>query len=90
MSQDSAAGDLDPVETREWLESIDSVLSAAGPERAVAGIAGERVKIMEEEKDLLEAMKTAIVSLNTCSGKNDFRGFISSPGAGATPCRRTR
>ena len=34
MSQDSAAGDLDPVETREWLESIDSVLSAAGPERA--------------------------------------------------------
>src|SRR5258706_4021577 len=34
MTQDSAAGDLDPVETREWLESIDSVLSAAGPERA--------------------------------------------------------
>jgi pyruvate dehydrogenase E1 component len=34
MSQVTAAGDLDPVETREWLESIDSVLSAAGPERA--------------------------------------------------------
>jgi pyruvate dehydrogenase E1 component len=27
-------GDNDPVETREWLESIDSVLRAAGPERA--------------------------------------------------------
>ncbi len=26
--------DLDPVETREWLESIDSVLKAHGPERA--------------------------------------------------------
>jgi pyruvate dehydrogenase E1 component len=26
--------DLDPVETREWLESIDSVLRAEGPERA--------------------------------------------------------
>ena len=34
MGQVTAAGDLDPVETREWLESIDSVLSAAGPERA--------------------------------------------------------
>src|SRR5258705_12301876 len=26
--------DLDPVETQEWLESIDSVLKAHGPERA--------------------------------------------------------
>ena len=33
--QDVAASqDLDPVETREWLESIDSVLRAEGPERA--------------------------------------------------------
>jgi pyruvate dehydrogenase E1 component len=29
-----APQDLDPVETREWLESIDSVLRAEGPERA--------------------------------------------------------
>jgi pyruvate dehydrogenase E1 component len=29
-----ASQDLDPVETREWLESIDSVLRAEGPERA--------------------------------------------------------
>jgi len=26
--------DLDPVETQEWLESIDSVLKQHGPERA--------------------------------------------------------
>ena len=26
--------DVDPAETREWLESIDSVLKAYGPERA--------------------------------------------------------
>jgi pyruvate dehydrogenase E1 component len=26
--------DVDPTETREWLESIDSVLKASGPERA--------------------------------------------------------
>ncbi len=26
--------DLDPLETREWIESIDSVLKAHGPERA--------------------------------------------------------
>jgi pyruvate dehydrogenase E1 component len=33
--QDVAASqDLDPAETREWLESIDSVLRAEGPERA--------------------------------------------------------
>jgi len=33
--QDAAASqDLDPVETREWLDSIDSVLRAEGPERA--------------------------------------------------------
>ena len=34
MSDVTEPGDLDPVETREWLESIDSVLQAAGPERA--------------------------------------------------------
>jgi pyruvate dehydrogenase E1 component len=33
--QDVAASqDLDPAETREWLESIDSVLRAEGPVRA--------------------------------------------------------
>jgi len=31
---ESPQGDLDPNETREWLESIDSVLKAHGPERA--------------------------------------------------------
>ena len=30
----TAPQDLDPVETQEWLESIDSVLRAEGPERA--------------------------------------------------------
>ncbi len=34
MSEHSRFDDLDPVETREWLESIDSVLNASGPERA--------------------------------------------------------
>jgi len=34
MSEPTEPGDLDPVETREWLESIDSVLQAEGPERA--------------------------------------------------------
>src|SRR5471032_2280104 len=34
MNEVSEPGDLDPVETREWLESIDSVLKAEGPERA--------------------------------------------------------
>jgi pyruvate dehydrogenase E1 component len=34
MSEISVPGDLDPIETREWLESIDSVLKAEGPERA--------------------------------------------------------
>ncbi|MEO1582653.1 MAG: pyruvate dehydrogenase (acetyl-transferring), homodimeric type [Pseudomonadota bacterium] len=34
MSEHSRFDDLDPVETREWLESIDSVLKASGPERA--------------------------------------------------------
>ena len=34
MSEVTHLGDLDPVETREWLESIDSVLQAEGPERA--------------------------------------------------------
>ena len=34
MSEVTHRGDLDPVETREWLESIDSVLQAEGPERA--------------------------------------------------------
>ena len=28
------ASDVDPQETAEWLESIDSVLKAHGPERA--------------------------------------------------------
>ena len=31
---DTPREDLDPLETQEWLESIDSVLSAYGPERA--------------------------------------------------------
>src|ERR1700676_5609818 len=34
MTQQSPFEDIDPVETREWLESIDSVLRAEGPERA--------------------------------------------------------
>jgi pyruvate dehydrogenase E1 component len=34
MSQDPKPEDLDPQETREWIESIDSVLKAQGPERA--------------------------------------------------------
>jgi pyruvate dehydrogenase E1 component len=34
MSDVTEPGDLDPVETREWLESIDSVLQSEGPERA--------------------------------------------------------
>jgi len=34
MSDSSRFNDLDPDETREWLESIDSVLKAHGPERA--------------------------------------------------------
>ncbi len=34
MTQPTEPGDLDPVETREWLESIDSVLKAEGPQRA--------------------------------------------------------
>jgi pyruvate dehydrogenase E1 component len=34
MSDVTEPGDLDPVETREWLESIDSVLKSEGPERA--------------------------------------------------------
>ncbi len=34
MSEVTDSGDLDPIETREWLESIDSVLKAEGPERA--------------------------------------------------------
>ncbi len=34
MSQHSRFDDLDPTETREWLESIDSVLKNEGPERA--------------------------------------------------------
>ncbi len=34
MSEPIEPGDLDPVETREWLESIDSVLQSEGPERA--------------------------------------------------------
>jgi len=34
MNQVTESGDGDPTETREWLESIDSVLRVAGPERA--------------------------------------------------------
>ncbi len=34
MSEFSRFDDLDPTETREWLESIDSVLATQGPERA--------------------------------------------------------
>ena len=34
MSEFSRFDDIDPVETREWLESIDSVLGTNGPERA--------------------------------------------------------
>ena len=34
MADESKRNDIDPVETREWLESIDSVLSTHGAERA--------------------------------------------------------
>ena len=34
MTKQSPFEDIDPVETQEWLESIDSVLRARGPERA--------------------------------------------------------
>src|SRR3984893_12646041 len=34
MTEPPKLEDLDPVETREWLESIDSVLKTHGPERA--------------------------------------------------------
>ena len=34
MSRFNPFDDIDPVETGEWLESIDSVLSQHGPERA--------------------------------------------------------
>jgi len=34
MSDFSRFDDIDPTETREWLESIDSVLGTSGPERA--------------------------------------------------------
>ncbi|HEX2140151.1 MAG TPA: pyruvate dehydrogenase (acetyl-transferring), homodimeric type, partial [Woeseiaceae bacterium] len=34
MSEFSRFDDIDPTETREWLESIDSVLQSNGPERA--------------------------------------------------------
>jgi len=34
MTQQSPFEDIDPVETQEWLESIESVLRARGPERA--------------------------------------------------------
>jgi pyruvate dehydrogenase E1 component len=34
MTQQSPFEDIDPAETQEWLESIDSVLRAQGPERA--------------------------------------------------------
>ena len=34
MNESSRFDDIDPTETREWLESIDSVLGTQGPERA--------------------------------------------------------
>jgi len=34
MTEFNGFDDIDPIETREWLESIDSVLGAHGPERA--------------------------------------------------------
>ena len=34
MTKFSRYDDTDPLETREWLESIDSVLGSQGPERA--------------------------------------------------------
>jgi len=34
MSKFNPFDDIDPVETTEWLESIDSVLAQHGPERA--------------------------------------------------------
>ena len=34
MTQQSPYEDIDPIETQEWLESIDSVMRAQGPERA--------------------------------------------------------
>ena len=34
MTPKSPFEDIDPTETQEWLESIDSVLRAQGPERA--------------------------------------------------------
>ncbi|MBM5811481.1 MAG: pyruvate dehydrogenase (acetyl-transferring), homodimeric type [Gammaproteobacteria bacterium] len=34
MAESADAGDVDPQETAEWLESIDSVLRSHGPERA--------------------------------------------------------
>ena len=34
MSEFNRFDDIDPIETREWLESIDSVLGTQGPERA--------------------------------------------------------
>ncbi|HSD74598.1 MAG TPA: pyruvate dehydrogenase (acetyl-transferring), homodimeric type [Steroidobacteraceae bacterium] len=34
MAQEPKPDDIDPVETQEWLESIDSVLRLEGPERA--------------------------------------------------------
>src|SRR5579871_4917170 len=34
MTEPPRLEDLDPVETQEWLESIDSVLKTHGPERA--------------------------------------------------------
>jgi len=34
MSSFNPFDDIDPTETREWLESIDSVLTAQGPQRA--------------------------------------------------------
>ena len=34
MSSFNPFDDIDPIETREWLESMDSVLTAQGPHRA--------------------------------------------------------
>ena len=34
MTQQSPYEDIDPTETQEWLESIESVMRAQGPQRA--------------------------------------------------------
>ena len=38
MADGPQSDDVDPLETREWLESIDSVLKVHGPDRAHSSI----------------------------------------------------